>query len=98
MRPRSANEWRAFWRGGGEVELRRVLRRAWAPAAAAGDEDCAHLSTRVATLLGSNAPARALAAELGRIRAHDLRIEADAEADAQAAESLHAWFLDARVS
>jgi hypothetical protein len=97
VRPRSADEWRAFWRDGGEVELRRVLRETWAPAAAADDEACAQLSTRVATLLGSNAPPRALAAELGRIRAHQLRIAVDAHADAEAAQSLHAWFLNARV-
>ena len=56
MRPRAANEWRDFWRDGGLQELERLL------------GDLAPLATRVATLLGSNAPRHALAAELGRIR------------------------------
>ena len=98
MRPRSANEWRAFWRDGGEAELRRVLRETWPPAAEADEEHCAWLATRVATLLGSNAPPRALAAELGRIRAHELAAPPDAEADREAAERLHAWFLEGRVA
>jgi hypothetical protein len=98
VRPRSANEWRAFWRDGGETELRRVLRETWPPAATVDEEQCAWLSTRVATLLGSNAPARALAAELGRIRAHELAAAPDREADAEAASRLVAWFLEARLA
>ena len=98
MRPRSANEWRAFWRDGGETELRRVLRETWPPAAEADEEHCARLATRVATLLGSNAPPRALAAELGRIRAHELGVEQDRGADEAAAERLHSWFLEGRVA
>jgi hypothetical protein len=92
MRPRSASEWRDFWRGGGEVELRSVLRDAWPPLRDAPDDECAHLATRVATLLGSRAPARALAAELGRIRAHELGLEADPSEDVAAAETLARWF------
>jgi hypothetical protein len=98
VRPRSANEWRAFWRDGGETELRRVLRETWPPAAEADEEHCAWLATRVATLLGSNAPARALAAELGRIREHELGAGQDAAEDAATAERLHAWFLEGRVA
>jgi hypothetical protein len=56
LRPRSANEWRDFWRDGGLQELEARL------------GDLAPHAARVATLLGSNAPRHALAAELGRIR------------------------------
>jgi hypothetical protein len=98
VRPRSANEWRSFWRDGGETELRRVLRETWPPAAGADEEHCARLATRIATLLGSNAPPRALASELGRIRAHELAAPPDAAADREAAERLHAWFLGSRVT
>jgi hypothetical protein len=98
VRPRSANEWRAFWRDGGETELRRVLRETWPPAAGADEENSARLATRIATLLGSSAPPRALAAELGRIRVHELDAALDSEADREAAERLHAWFVEARVA
>jgi hypothetical protein len=98
VRPRSADEWRAFWRDGGETELRRVLRETWPPAAEADEEQCAWLATRIATLLGSNAPARALASELGRIRVHELAATPDPEADREAAEGVHAWFLEGRVA
>ena len=80
MRPRSANEWRDFWRDGGERELHAQL-----------DEFAPH-SVRIATLLGSNAPYRALVAELGRIREHDLRAPADLARDAEIAARIHAWF------
>ena len=53
MRPRSANEWRDFWRDGGERELHGRL------------DEFAPYSVRIATLLGSNAPLRALVAEAG---------------------------------
>jgi hypothetical protein len=55
VRPRSANEWRDFWRDGGERELAALL------------GDLAPHAARIATLLGSRAPRPALAAELGRI-------------------------------
>ena len=79
-RPRSANEWRDFWRDGGERELHAQL-----------DEFAPH-SVRVATLLGSAAPLRAVAAELGRIRAHELRAPADPARDAEIAARILAWF------
>ena len=41
MRPRSANEWRDFWRDGGERELHAQL------------DEFAPYSVRIATLLGS---------------------------------------------
>ena len=80
MRPRSANEWRDFWRGGGARELQAQL------------DEFAPYSVRLATLLGSNAPQPALAAELGRIREHELRRPADPERDAAVAERICAWF------
>lgn len=80
MRPRSANEWRDFWRDGGERELHAQL------------EEFAAYSVRIATLLGSNAPLRALVAELGRIREHELRAPADPERDEELAARVYAWF------
>jgi hypothetical protein len=80
MRPRGANEWRDFWRDGGERELHSQL------------DEFAPYSVRIATLLGSNAPQRALVAELGRIREHELRESPDRERDAQVAARIYAWF------
>ncbi len=80
MRPRSANEWRDFWRDGGERELETHL------------DEFAPYSTRIATLLGSNAPPRALVAELGRIREHKLKAASDPERDAEVGERVCAWF------
>ena len=84
MRPRSANEWRNFWRDGGERELNAHL------------EEFAPYSVRIATLLGSNAPERALVAELGRIREHDLEAPADPPRDAELAQRIRAWFPGTR--
>ena len=92
MRPRSANEWRSFWHQGGEDELRVELQRVWSPLHGAADEACARPVERVATLLGSNAPARALASELGRIRADELDAAPDPDADRDAADAIVAWF------
>ena len=83
MRPGSANEWRDFWRDGGERELHAQL------------DEFAPYSVRIATLLGSNAPPRALVAELGRIREHELRVPADPERDAALADRVCAWFESA---
>ena len=80
MRPRSASEWRDFWRDGGARELRGLL-----------DEFAPH-SVRIATLLGSNAPLRALVAELGRIREYELRAGPDPARDVEVAERIEAWF------
>ena len=79
-RPRSANEWRDFWRDGGERELNAQL------------DEFEPYSVRIATLLGSNAPYRALVAELGRIREHDLSAPRDAARDEEIATRIHAWF------
>jgi hypothetical protein len=85
MRPRSANEWRDFWRDGGERELAARL------------EEFAPYSVRIATLLGSAAPLRALVAELGRIRAHELAGAADAARDERIARRVHDWFPGTRA-
>jgi hypothetical protein len=86
MRPRSANEWRDFWRDGGERELHGRL------------EEFAPHSVRIATLLGSNAPLRALVAELGRIRAHELEAPPDPDRDAELAGRIYAWFETSALS
>jgi hypothetical protein len=86
MRPRGANEWRDFWRDGGERELHAQL------------EEFAPYSVRIATLLGSNAPERALAAELGRIREHELSLAHNPQRDAELASRVHAWFARASAA
>ena len=86
MRPRSANEWRDFWRDGGERELHARL------------GEFAPYSVRIATLLGSNAPLRALVAELGRIRVHELGAAADPARDAELAGRVHSWFASAALA
>ena len=80
MKTRSASEWREFWRTRGERELCDLLDEY---------EPCV---TRVATLLRSRAPREALAAELARIREHELGLRAEPSRDAQVAERVHAWF------
>ena len=80
MRPRSANEWRDFWRDGGEREL----------AAQLGEFE--PYSVRIATLLGSGAPERALVAELGRIRKNELRAAPDPLRDVALARQIRSWF------
>jgi hypothetical protein len=80
MRPRSANEWRDFWRDGGERELAGRL------------DEFEPYSVRIATLLGSGSPERALVAELGRIREHELAAPADPLRDAELARRICAWF------
>jgi hypothetical protein len=92
VRPRSANEWRSFWHHGGEDELRVELQRVWQPLHGAADEACARPAARVATLLGSNAPSRALASELGRIRVDELGAAPDPAADRVAADAIIGWF------
>jgi hypothetical protein len=86
VRPRSANEWRDFWRDGGERELHAQL------------EEFAPYSVRIATLLGSNAPQRALVAELSRIREHELKSEPDPKRNAELASRVYAWFESASAA
>jgi hypothetical protein len=95
MRPRSASEWRSFWHQGGERELASMLGSAWPPIASAAAADAETAAERISLLLGSAAPPRALAAELGRIRV-DLGVDADPVADAAAAAAVHAWFEEQR--
>jgi hypothetical protein len=85
MRPRSANEWRDFWRDGGERELHAQL------------EEFAPHSVRIATLLGSNAPLPALVAELGRIREHELEGAANPGRDEEIAARVYGWFPGTRA-
>jgi len=80
---RSATEWRDFWRDRGERELAALL------------EELEPYATRIATLLGSRAPHEALAAELGRIRGHELHGPPDAARDAELAARVHRWFESA---
>lgn len=80
LRPRSANEWRDFWRDGGERELNAQL------------DEFAPYSVRIATLLGSAAPLSAIVAELGRVREHDLRMSPNPARDEEIAARIHAWF------
>ena len=80
---RSATEWRDFWRDRGERELAALL------------EELEPYATRIATLLGSRAPHDALAAELGRIRAHVLHEPPDTARDAELAARVHRWFESA---
>ena len=84
MRPRSANEWRDFWRDGGDRELAAQL------------DELEPYSVRIATLLGSGASERALAAELGRIREHELGTPPDPARDAELALRIRAWFPGTR--
>jgi hypothetical protein len=86
VRPRGATEWRDFWRDGGERGLHARL------------EEFAGHSVRIATLLGSNAPQRALVAELGRIREHELRELPDPGRDAEVAARIYAWFEAASLA
>jgi len=92
VRPRNANEWRSFWHQGGDTELRALLRREWPPLQTAVEGVAARPAERIATLLGSNAPVRALASELGRIRADELGVDPDAEEDRTTAEMIQRWF------
>jgi hypothetical protein len=86
VRPRSANEWRDFWRDGGERELHAQL------------DEFAPYSVRIATLLGSAAPLRAVVAELGRIRQHELHALPDAARDAEVADRIYSWWETASLA
>ena len=86
MRPRGANEWRDFWRDGGERELAAQL------------DELEPYSVRIATLLGSGAPLRALVAELGRIREHELKGDPDPERDSELAGRVYSWFESSALS
>ena len=80
MRPRSANEWRDFWRDGGERELHAQL------------EELAPYSGSHLDAARQRAPLRALVAEFGRIRENELKAVRDHARDAELAERIYAWF------
>jgi hypothetical protein len=96
VRPRGAADWRGWWAEHGEQELRVVFAQAWPPLAEVSQDDLAVYATRLSTLLGSRAPLRALAAELGRIRA-ELGVPPDSAEDEAAAETVEAWFPQGSV-
>jgi hypothetical protein len=83
VRQRSANEWREFWATRGERELAALL------------DEFEPYMTRVATLLGSRAPEPALAAELSRVRVHELGAPPDDGRDRELARRIHDWFESA---
>jgi hypothetical protein len=58
-------------------------------------DELAPYSVRIATLLGSGAPWRALVAELGRIREHELGAPSDPVRDAELAGRVYSWFESA---
>ena len=68
------------------------MRHAWPPLQDASETDAARPAERIATLLGSNAPVRAISSELGRIRADELGAAPDPGADLEAAEAIQRWF------
>ena len=72
-----------------------MLRSAWPPVESAADEVVEAAAERIALLLGSAAPPRAIASELGRIRG-ELGLEGDAETDTVAADAVHVWFESQR--
>jgi hypothetical protein len=68
-----------------------VLRSAWPPIETADAVAGTSAVERIALLLGSAAPPRAIASELGRIRS-DLGVEGDPATDANAAAEIQTWF------
>jgi hypothetical protein len=91
---RGATAWREFWRDRGERELALLLRDEWGALGDARVEEYVAQGTRLATLLGSRAPERALAEELARMRAA-VGAPSDAARDAAAAAAIARWFESA---
>jgi GNAT superfamily N-acetyltransferase len=92
----TAREWREFWRVRGMQELQLVLWVSWDPIGGTPPGEYDGYAFRIASLLASRAAREALAEELGRIRRDEIRIEADPQQDARAAEKIADWF-DHRV-
>ena len=92
----SARGWREFWRVRGMQELQLVLWASWDPIGGTPPGEYDGYAFRIASLLASRASREALAEELGRIRRDEIRIEADPQRDAHAAEKIADWF-DHRV-
>jgi hypothetical protein len=91
----SAAGWREFWRSRGMRDLRSLLAAEWEPLRAAAPDEVDACAFRIASLLGSRAPASALAEELGRIRRDDLDVPQDQEEDARVASRVASWFASA---
>lgn len=87
-----AADWREFWRSRGMQELRALLEGRWEPLAAAAPEAADACAFRIASLLGSRASRRAIAAELGRIRWGELSLVPAPYVDAEAAAAIATWF------
>jgi hypothetical protein len=92
VRTRNASEWRDFWRGRGERELRLLLWAAWDPVGGVPPGEYDAYAPRIASLLASRASREALAAELDRIRVHELGVGPDPERDLAAAGKIADWF------
>lgn len=88
----SAADWRTFWEVRGMRELRLLLWAGWDPIGAAAPDEYDGHALRLATLLGSRASRSAIAAELGRIRRDELRLEPAPAEDSRAAEKIAVWF------
>jgi hypothetical protein len=75
-------------------ELADLVSASWPPLDDAGDETRETCVFRIASLLGSRAPAKALADELARIR-FELGEDSSPLEDARAAHAIAAWFAEA---
>jgi hypothetical protein len=84
----TAREWREFWRVRGMQELQLVLRASWDPIGGTPPGEYDGYAFRIASLLASCASREALAEELGRICRDEIRIDADPQQDADAAERI----------
>jgi hypothetical protein len=90
---RTASDWRDFWRSRGERELRLLLWAAWDPIGADMPiDEYDNYLTRIASLLVSRASRDALAAELGRVRTHEMGLEPSPEVDSRVANKIADWF------
>jgi hypothetical protein len=92
MASMSAGEWRAFWEARGMRELRLLLWAGWDPVGGVPPAEYDGHALRLASLLGSRASRFSIAAELGRIRRDELRLDPSPAEDSRAAEKIAAWF------
>ena len=91
MSSMSASDWRQFWEDRGMRELRLLLAESWDPLGAGTPREREATGFRIAALLGSRAPASAIADELARIRA-ELGLGEARHEDDRAAKTIAAWF------
>jgi hypothetical protein len=87
----SAADWRRFWEQRGMRELRLLLAESWDPLGAGTAREREATGFRIASLLGSRAPAAVIADELARIRA-ELGLGEARYDDDRAAKAISAWF------